>query len=302
MEPDDEEPPGLLQDDESEDEEDVDELEQGGNEEVVQGDQNVEVDQNVQVDQNVEVVNVEVNQNVEVLNVEQEANVEGSQGTQNFPATQIPPAASLPTMQEAHSTYIPTHKWPPKSVRPEFARALTSLWTRMATSPEDERLWVMESIFWRVILPAGHGPSLGDPMSQTRTIRERLRRWQEGQCGELWAEAVAGEKSKPKRRKKKQGGEPKSQEEKNAARSVILAQEGQYTKALEALVSNGLAECTPETLKEMQSKHPLPARPSLPTPPLMLLHVPLMGQLFPLLLSPSGKDQQQDLQECAQNI
>ena len=105
-------------------------------------------------------------------------------------------------------------------------------------------------------------------MSQTRAIRERLRRWQEGQCGELWAEAVAGEKAKPKRRKKKQGegGEPKSQEEKNAARSVILAQEGQYTKALEALVSNGLAECTPETLKEMESKHPLPSRPQPPHP------------------------------------
>ena len=58
-----------------------------------------------------------------------------TQGTQNIAPTQLPDAASLPTLDEAHSTYIPTHKWPPKSVRPELARTLTSLLQRLASSP-----------------------------------------------------------------------------------------------------------------------------------------------------------------------
>ena len=57
-----------------------------------------------------------------------------------------------------------------------------------------------------------------------------------------------------------------SQDEKNAARSVILTQEGQYTRALQALVSNGLAECTPASLEEMQRKHPQPFREQPPLP------------------------------------
>ena len=87
----------------------------------------------------------------------------------------LPEAASLPTLQEAHSTYIPTHKWPPKAARPEFTRAIISLWQRIAANPEDERLWVMESIFFRIILPAGQGPTPGDPMSHVRIVKERLR-------------------------------------------------------------------------------------------------------------------------------
>ena len=197
-----------------------------------------------------------------------DANIGGTQGTQVDPGPHIPEAASLPTLQEAHSTYIPTHKWPPKACCPEFTRALTSLWQSLAANPADERLWIMEAIFCRVILPAGQGPAPGDPMSHVRTIKDRLRRWNNGECADLWAEAVAGEKKKLKDRKKKRGKDKpeKSQEEKNAARSVILTQEGQYTRALQALVSNGLAECTPDSLKEMQSKHPLPSRPQPPHP------------------------------------
>ena len=35
---------------------------------------------------------------------------EGTQGTQAIPATQLPDLNSLPSQEEAHSTYIPTHK------------------------------------------------------------------------------------------------------------------------------------------------------------------------------------------------
>ena len=109
-----------------------------------------------------------------------------SQGTQVVSQTQLPDLNTLPTLEEAHSTYIPTHKWPPKAVRPELSRTLTSLWQKMANNPKDEFLWIMASIFFRCLLPAGLGAVSGDQWSQVRLIRERLRRWQAGECGQLF--------------------------------------------------------------------------------------------------------------------
>ena len=77
-----------------------------------------------------------------------------------------PVPADLPTLEEAHSTHIPTHKYPPKAVRAEFSRVLGALWNRMADSPEDISVWVLESIFPRVILVAGQGPRQGAAYSR----------------------------------------------------------------------------------------------------------------------------------------
>ena len=175
----------------------------------------------------------------------QNAPEEGTQGTQAIPATQLPDPNTLPTLEEAHSTYIPTHKWPPKCVRPELARCLSSLWQRIAASPSDEKLWIMVSIFFRCIIPAGQGTSSGDQWSHIRVIKERLRRWQEGKCGELWVEAVDGQQTRPSRgRRRKNPVEKESQVERNSRRCTTLTQEGQYTRALQALASHGIEECS----------------------------------------------------------
>ena len=77
-----------------------------------------------------------------------------------------------------------------------------ALWDRMADSPEDVSVWVLESIFCRVILPAGQvqGPRQGDIYSQARAVRERLRRWRQGEYGELWDEALEATRLPPARR------------------------------------------------------------------------------------------------------
>ena len=129
----------------------------------------------------------------------------------------------------------------------------------------------MESIFFRAILPAGQGPNLGDNWSQVKLIKDRLRRWQAGECGQLWAEAKAGQEMKKTGGKKKKGGgggekEQPSLEERNAQRCKTKAQEGQYSRAVQALVSCGLAEYSPASLAEMQQKHPAPQRPQPPPP------------------------------------
>ena len=74
---------------------------------------------------------------------------EGTQGTQVIPATQLPDPNTLPSFEEAHSTYIPTHKWPPKAVRPELSRTLTSLWQKMANNPHCSPWCKKRGGFWR---------------------------------------------------------------------------------------------------------------------------------------------------------
>ena len=60
----------------------------------------------------------------------------------------------------------------------------------------------------------------------------------------------------PVRGKKKVQSEP-SQEEKNAKRAARLAQEGQYTRSLQSLLSAGMAQHSKATVREMQAKHPI---------------------------------------------
>ena len=60
----------------------------------------------------------------------------------------------LPSLEEVHTTAIPTHKWPPKAARGEFTREMTALWDRLATSMEDVQLWVKLLMFPLVIIPA----------------------------------------------------------------------------------------------------------------------------------------------------
>ena len=129
-------------------------------------------------------------------------------------------------------------------------------------------MWIMESIFFRVILPAGQGPNLGDHWSQVKIIKDRLRRWQAGECGQLWAEAKTGLDQKVTRGRKKKTVEIEqlTLEECNARRCKSKAQEGQYSRAVQSLVSHGLAEFSPAALSEMQRKHPAPRRPQPPPP------------------------------------
>ena len=116
-------------------------------------------------------------------------------------------------------------------------------------------------MFARVILPAGGGPRLGDAFSQGKRVKERLRRWRQGEYRQLWDEAVQLTKppAQAKRRQRRTGEsevKEKTQEEKNAVRAGKLAQDGQYTKSLQSLTSAGMADHSRATKEEMKAKHP----------------------------------------------
>ena len=171
------------------------------------------------------------------------------------PPQELPERAELPSLETLHSTLVPTLKWCPKAARGDFAREVSSLWQRLVQHPEDARLWVLEAMFARCILPAGRGPRAGDAYSQARLVRERLRRWRVGEHGQLWQEAVELTKVPPRKAKKGQEQE-KPQEKRNAERATTLTQDGQFTKALQALTSAGMALPNRANLKVMKEKHP----------------------------------------------
>ena len=115
------------------------------------------------------------------------------------------------------------------------------------------------------LLFAGQGPRRSDAYTQARLVKERLRRWKEGEYGQLWQEAVELTKPATKARRRRgrvMADQEKSLEEKNAGRALQLAQEGQYRKSLQALDSVGMAEQTRATEEEMLRKHPPAAGPS----------------------------------------
>ena len=106
---------------------------------------------------------------------------------------------------------------------------LAYLWGQMADYPEQEHLWILDSIFWRVILFAGEGPRHGDAYSLTKEVRRRLQRWRGGEYKQLWSEAVEASKQqqqsadKKRKKKKEQAEEALRQQERNAKRATTLA-------------------------------------------------------------------------------
>ena len=90
-------------------------------------------------------------------------------------------------------------------------------------------------------------------------IRERLRRWQAGEFAQLWEEAVEARAvsitSQQKEKKTKSKGK-KTQQQHNSERASALAQDGEYSRALAALSSLGIAEQDQTTLAWMKQKHP----------------------------------------------
>ena len=172
---------------------------------------------------------------------------------------------ALPSFLEATEAYIPTHRYPPKSIRPEFSRCLADVWQKLADNPGDPNAWLLLYVFPRVILPATPGP-IRDATSKVDAIRGRLQRWRQGDFSALWQEAVQVSKNRPRKRRRRGAPPPseKTQHEKNVERAQNLGQEGLFTKSLQALVSNGLAEHTQATLEEMKQKHPFSPPPTVP--------------------------------------
>ena len=92
-----------------------------------------------------------------------------------------------------------------------------------------------------------------------KLVRSRLDRWEAGDVISLWVKAASSGRSLLKR-----SSANSSQRNSNIRRAKCAVQDGQYSKAIKALTSDGLATPSSEVMQEMQSKHPQAPTPTLP--------------------------------------
>ena len=183
-----------------------------------------------------------------------------SQQSQEVP---LPLHAELPTLEEVHTTHIPTFTWVPKSARGDLSRVMAELYNKVVNNRSNVAVWSLFYMFPKCIFYAVTEKNKRDNMTLSKAVKQRLARWRRGgkEYRELWEEAVRSTRVRPQSKKKAAEVQP-SQEERNGKRAIRLAQQGEYTRAVQSLLSSGLAEHTRANVRQMQAKHPAAAQPS----------------------------------------
>ena len=186
-----------------------------------------------------------------------------SQGaTQHSQEVTVPPRHELPTLEEVHTSEIQTLTWIPKSARGDYSRVTAELYNKVVNNRQKISAWSPFLMFPKCVLYTMPEKNKKDSKTLTKLIKERLARWRRGgEYMRLWQEAVQNTRSRPKSKKKAADSEP-SLEERNATRATRLAQQGKYTRAVQSLLSAGLAQHNITNVRQMQAKHPPAARPS----------------------------------------
>ena len=105
-----------------------------------------------------------------------------------------------------------------------------------------------------------------------KEVKGRCKRWRDspGAAQELWDEAVHAHLSRGvtkgrRRNKRPEMNSSEMRDKTNAVRASSLLQEGQYTRAAQALTSQGIDQESEGAWRAMVAKHPSKEPPSLPT-------------------------------------
>ena len=165
-------------------------------------------------------------------------------------------AVFLPPPATVYGTHIPTFTHIPRTCKPTYNKEAEKL-LAAATEKKGENEWLMLAMFSKVILPAVRNRR-DDTKSAARVTQSKLERWAKGKYMELWEEAVkdTGQEERGRRKKKPRKGDERTQEQFNADRAKVLAGMGQYSRASQALMSQGMAEDTQQTRDTLQGKFP----------------------------------------------
>ena len=171
--------------------------------------------------------------------------------------------SDLPSLSTIFQASCPTLRHVPKGARDRWARAFSECLSAMCDAPADLSRWSKLLMLAKCVLASratGHRLRWREILT---LCRSRIDRWLAGDIATLWPEAMAGGKSLAKRIQSSSG----SQRSHNIRRAKLAVQDGQYSKAIEALTSNGLATPSAEVLGEMLNKHPQASLPTLPPGP-----------------------------------
>lgn len=172
------------------------------------------------------------------------------------PLLEIPSPSALPTLAQVLRLRRPVAEHIPTAVRMQVASVASALHMEAATAnsaPAFTRLMM----FPKLVL--GLDPKASYLSGEL--VRQRLAKWESGPQGvlDLWCQAKLCE-SELKRRPRGGGSCPRKprngQRSPNPSRAEEMARSGAYGKALQACLSRGTAENSPETINTLRSLHP----------------------------------------------
>ena len=188
--------------------------------------------------------------------------VSSSPPSQGASVTTTPsPTVVVPSLSSIFRSSITTLQHVPKGARDSWARVLGDCLCTVVTDPADITGWTRLFMLPKCILAS---PSAGHRLRWREIlalVRSRIKRWAEGDLSALWSEAEAGALSLSKQ------STSATQNSINSRRARAATQCGQYSKAIKALTSEGLAPPSSTILEEMRAKHPQAPPPTLPSDP-----------------------------------
>ena len=174
------------------------------------------------------------------------------------PSSPPTPGLVLPSLSTALQSSIPTLQHVPKGARDRWAGVLSDCLSSVVEDPADVSCWSTVFMLAKCVLTS---PSAGHRLRWREVLRlvmTRIQRWINGNLAALWSEAVAGTQSLCKL------SLSTSQHSSNIRRAKLAVQDGQFSKAIKALSSDGLAIPSAAVLQDMLAKHPKSTPPSLP--------------------------------------
>jgi len=180
------------------------------------------------------------------------SNRDTAEGPDNTPLPAAP--TDLPDLRTVSECQTDTMKKLPRSVMSHWTRS----WTRLLTAAMHQNTtaaWTLVAMFAKCVspLPVRGGKHHGGPTNAVR-VTENLRSWDRGEYAALW-------KACQKTRGKRSASDNATTEDaKRAARSETLTQDGQYSRAMAAMVSEELAPTCDDTWERLQKKHPASIR------------------------------------------
>ena len=166
--------------------------------------------------------------------------------------------ANLPSLDEICTTRIRILKYVPRGVRPAWGQALAQAAAKVVWL-NSTQAWTEWTMLPKCVLMAPPRQGKSHKSETTSFIKQRCERWLAGERRELWADGPGANQ----KRQKPKSPSPDSQAdiERRHQRCLELPADGQYFKAISALVSSGLVKRDEHSEKVIREKHPTAQKP-----------------------------------------
>ena len=172
--------------------------------------------------------------------VSQPSNEVTNQSSSSHTISSPPSSPLFPSIHAILQVKLPTLQHVPKVVRNEWASVLSVLCSDIVRHPSCMAKWQLLFMLPRCILASPVRGGRSHYRETLELVRGRICRLKAGEFMDLWADVVE-EDLRWVRKRQRKAPTPNCFRLSNARRARRLTEEGQYKKALQALLSEGIA-------------------------------------------------------------